>query len=106
MRAHNFKSKCYFDTNMEQDNWLEIFANDHKGTNFRSYVTSIDVGRVEYWTANIHWDKEEQQIILFTQYEPKLFCMEENCVHWPRSHWEDIVLDYQGNNVWTQVEAI
>ena len=87
--------------------WLDLFAPGYvRGSNYLSHVTSIDMGYVELWTANIHWDDEEKEIRFFTQYEPEVFCMEENCIHWPRSHWEDIVLDYQGETLWTQVEAV
>lgn len=89
-----------------KNDWLDLFAQDHKGKNFRSYVISIDVGRAEFWSTNIHWDQEEEEIYFFTQYEPKIFCDQENCDHWPRSHWEDITLDYQGKTIWTQVEAV
>ena len=89
-----------------KDDWLSIFAKDHKESNFRSYVVSIDVGRQEFWTCNIHWDSNEEEIYFFTQYEPKLFCREENCIHWPRSHWEDITLNYRGKTLWTQLDAV
>jgi len=71
--------------------FLELFAKDRKGGNFRQYVLNIDWGYAEFWSAVIAWVDEE--IIIFTQYEPEWACSQDPCLHLPqRCHWDDLVM--------------
>jgi hypothetical protein len=61
-----------------------------KGTNFRGYPLSIDVGKVEAWTTMVIW--EDGELIITTQYEPPFMCDMEPCLHLPqRCHWDMLV---------------
>jgi hypothetical protein len=72
--------------------FLELFAVDRKGSNFRQYVLKIDWGYTEFWSAVIAW--EDDELFIFTQYDPQWMCSEDPCLHLPqRCHWDDLVME-------------
>ena len=76
---------------IEKKSYLEVFAKIRKGGNFHQYVLNIDWGYSEFWSAVIAW--EDDEVILFTQYEPEPFCKQDPCLHLPeRCHWDDLVM--------------
>lgn len=90
--------------------WLDLLCEDRKGKNFVEMVTSIDVGREEWWSAMIHWENEKAPrgdftIYLVTQYNPPPIC-DHPCDHFPRNHLDDGMLDHQGNIILDGTDVI
>jgi hypothetical protein len=83
--------------------FLHLFAVDKQGQNFREYVQSIDYGYGEFWSILFVWndydsDLETYTVRFLTQYNPPRFCREGNeCMHFPRNHLDDCVVDYTGD---------
>ena len=76
----------------EADHRESIFWSDMRGSNFRSWVVSIDMGYREAWCASVHFD-ESGELYFVTQYEPQIMCQEDPCLHLPgRCHWDDLIL--------------
>jgi hypothetical protein len=84
---------------MSHDKFLVLFAKDKKGRNFREYVQTLDYGYGEFWSIMFFW--EDKQISFHTQYNPPRFCREENCMHFPRNHLDDCIIDFDGNIIET-----
>ena len=71
---------------MVLDGW-NPFWKDHEGSNFRSWITSIDVGFGDAWATRLVW--EDGRVIITTQYEPPFGCQDQPCLHLPqRCHWD------------------
>lgn len=71
---------------MVLDGW-NPFWNDQKGTNFRAWITSIDVGYGDAWATWLVWG--DGQVRITTQYEPPFGCRDQPCLHLPqRCHWD------------------
>lgn len=77
------------------DKFLELFAKDRVLKNGMELITSIDLGRVEFWSACFFW--EDDKIYFMTQYNPPPFCEVETCVHFPRNHLDDGRFNSEGD---------
>jgi len=74
-----------------KSDFLEVFAKDKKGGNFRRYVLNIDWSYSEFWSAVIAW--EDDEVILFTQYQPEWMCSQNPCLHLPQMwQYDDLVM--------------
>ena len=76
------------------------WGRDEKGSNYRQWSLSVDIGLWEAWSHMLHWD--EDGIYLTTHYDPPFACRDDPCLHLPtRAHWDMFEIGKDDLDAWT-----